>query len=91
MITNLLLNPEPSRMDDSCLFMSKYKLQRAHCPFEVVCIKEIRKITVGEKLRVDKVLSWHSGVVLFFIKGKLYPHSHFSYRPPTQFVATGIK
>lgn len=91
MITKYLLNPEPSRFSDSCLFLSKYKLQRAYCPFEVVCTKAIRKLNEGEKLRVDRILSWDSGVILFFIQGKLYPHSHFSYKPPTQFVATGIK
>ncbi|WP_461492082.1 hypothetical protein, partial [Pontibacter sp. HJ8] len=90
MISNALLSPEPSRFSTSCLFLSRYRLQRAHCPFDVICIRPIRDISVGEKKQVVKVLNWGSGVILFFIKGKLYPHSHFSYKPPTQFVATGI-
>lgn len=91
MLSKLLLSPEPSRFSNSCLFLSKYKLQRAHCPFDVICIKPIRDIGIGDRKQVDKVLSWDSVVILYFIKGKLYPHSHFSYKPPVQFVATGIK
>ena len=91
MITNLLLSPEPSRFSDSCLFLSQYKLQRAQCPFEVICIKEIRKIRVGERLKVDKVLSWDTGTILYFIGGKLYPHHNFRFNPPTHFVLTNLQ
>lgn len=90
-LTKLLLNPESHSFSDSCLFMSKYKLQRVHCPFQVSCVKAIRDIKVGESKAVDKILSSDSGLLLYFIGGKLYPHNYFSYTPPTQFVATGIK
>ncbi|MBJ6119006.1 hypothetical protein JAO76_12435 [Pontibacter sp. BT310] len=90
MLTKYLLSAEPSEFSDSCLFLSAFRLQRAYCPFQVVCIKAIRSIEEGERKRVDKVLSWNTGTILFYIQGKLYPHHHFSYRPPTQFVATAV-
>jgi hypothetical protein len=90
MLTKYLLSAEPSEFSDSCLFLSPFRLQRAYCPFQVVCIRTIRGIGDGERKWVDRVLSWDTGTILYSIQGKLYPHHHFSYRPPTQFVATGV-
>jgi hypothetical protein len=90
MSANALLRKSPDEFSSSCLFISKYKLQRVYCPFQVVCIKSIRNISEGEKKKVDKVLSWDTGTILYFIEGKLYPHHSFKLYLPLNFVLTGL-
>jgi hypothetical protein len=91
MSANALLTREPDEFSSSCLFISRYRLQRIYCPFQVICIKPIRNISKGEKKQVDKVLSWDTGTILYFIEGKLYPHHSFKLHSPRYFVMTGLE
>ncbi len=91
MITKFLLKPEPNNFSNSCLFVSKYHIQRVYCPFKVLCTQNIRGIRKGEELQVDRILSWDNGTILYSIQSKLYPHHHFKYIPPYYYIITGLE
>jgi hypothetical protein len=91
MSAKALLSRQPAEFSSSCLFISKFRLQRVHCPFQVICIKPVRNIKEGEKKQVDKVLSWDTGTILYFIEDKLYPHHSFNLQPPRYFVMTNLE
>ncbi|KAA9331142.1 hypothetical protein [Adhaeribacter soli] len=80
-------------MDDenSCLFLTKYKLIRVNCPFEVITAQDTISWNKGEKVVVDLVKEWDYNTLLFQVKGKLYPHRFFYYKPPTSLVIKGLK
>lgn len=77
--------------ENSCLFLSKFKLYRVSCPFQVICKVENKDFTPGQKVEVTQVVASHEKVVLFRVYGKLYPHSYFDYKPPTQLVITKLR
>jgi hypothetical protein len=88
---NLLLAAGPQGGADSCLFLSKDRLQRVFCPFQVVCVEPVRQVTPGDYKRVDKVLGWGYWTLLYFIEGKLYPHHFFRFQPPCLFTNVVIE
>ncbi len=77
--------------EGSCLFLTKYKLVRVTCPFKVVCIEAVGDLKVGDSVDVEEVLRGASNTITYCIKDRYYPHSHFSYKPPTNLVITRLK
>ena len=74
----------------SCLFLSKFKLDRVYCPFQVTCKVSNVDFEPDQKVQVTKVTYSHEKVVLYEVFSKLYPHFYFDYKPPTQMVVTKV-
>ncbi|ALI98926.1 hypothetical protein [Rufibacter tibetensis] len=91
------MQEENNRDDDaevdeySCLFLSKYKLDRVYCPFMVISKVDIHYFKPGDKVLVTRVTFSHEKVILYQVFGKLYPHFYFDYTQPTNLVLTRLK
>ncbi|WP_125077709.1 hypothetical protein [Rufibacter latericius] len=77
--------------EGSCLFIYKYKVVRAHCPFYVICVKPVNGMEAGERVEVVEVLKGSPNTLVYCINDRYYPHHYFEYKPPTNLVITRLK
>jgi len=59
-------------------FLSPKGLFKLVTPFEVICVKDIKNIKVGDKIIVAQVKSTNDGQLVYEIQGELYYWFYFT-------------
>lgn len=77
--------------DVSCVFITKYNVVRELCPFPVITRHETSNWNKGERVMVDLVKDWDESTILYQVKGRLYSHNFFYYKPLTSVTISGLK
>ena len=70
---NTNVNPE------TILFVGPQGLFRVVIPFDVVCIEPTDIYTVGDYVRVYRVIAGSEDELLYYIRKKYYSHHNFHY------------
>lgn len=70
---NTNVNPE------SILFIGPQGLFKVVIPFEVVVVRTIDIYTVGDHVRVYRVIAGNDNELLYSIRKKYYSHTYFHY------------
>jgi len=70
---NTNVNPE------SILFLGPQGLFRVVIPFQVVVVRPIDIYTVGDYVRVYRVIAGSEDKLLYYIRKKYYSHHNFQY------------
>jgi hypothetical protein len=70
---NINVNPE------TILFVGTQGLFRVVIPFEVVVVRTIDILSVGDYVRVYRVIAGSDDELLYYIRKKYYSHHNFHY------------
>jgi len=61
-----------------CLFVNGSGLFKMYCPFWVICVADVGKLSVGDVLKVTDIKTSQSGCTVFQINRQLYFHHYFT-------------